>query len=198
MFASLWQKLAQTAVSSDEQLMLGLMSGTSLDGLDIALVALKPPPAWPKLAAFKTYPYPKTLRAEIISAMSHGKAAQISHLDFKLGQWYAKRVLSFFKKFSIAPPALLAIASHGQTVYHHHRQASLQIGNADCIALATGLPVVFDFRSRDIALGGAGAPLIPYYDRYLIAEQSKVYALQNLGGIGNVTFGGGGNRFSGF
>ncbi|MBL0691937.1 MAG: anhydro-N-acetylmuramic acid kinase [SAR324 cluster bacterium] len=180
-------KLYQASTTKDTYQMIGLMSGTALDGLDIALVELgqgKPL----KLLAFKTYDYDPAIRKEILSTMK-GKLAQASAMNFKLGSLYSRLVNDFLKINQLNPQNILAIASHGQTVYHKNGSSSYQIGEADVIAKNTNIPVIYDFRSGDIAVGGTGAPLVAYLDYYLSQHNKNLnYAFQNLGGIGNVTF----------
>ncbi|GAA5449605.1 anhydro-N-acetylmuramic acid kinase [Deinococcus depolymerans] len=189
---------------------LGLMSGTSADGIDAALLEL---PGWPALGgvgggspmpsparlgdaprgrvtAHTFTPYPPALRAAVLAAMrGEADSADLTQLHWQLGEALAA---------AAAPHAAQAdlIASHGQTVQHHPRPdpargwarpATLQLGEAAVIAARTGRPVVSDFRPADLAAGGVGAPLVPFADWALLAQAGVTRALLNLGGIANVT-----------
>ena len=179
---------------------IGLMSGTSLDGIDAALVELPAhPPSDPadgfpwRLEAFLSVPYPPGRRAEIHDAIVKGSAAALCTLHADLGEWLAEAVLALCDDGGCDPAAVDLIGSHGQTIWHQpptaeRRGATLQLGCPATIAERTGIPVVSDFRSRDIAAGGHGAPLVPWVDRLLFAQPGKYRALQNIGGMANVTW----------
>ncbi len=160
------------------------MSGTSLDGIDVALVDIDD--SGFKVKAFWTAPYPARLREALIEASS---AAEIARLHFLLGELYARAVM----KGKLRPDL---VACHGQTIHHEgrpvpylgHRVAStLQIGEASIIAERLGAPVVSDFRPRDIAAGGRGAPLVPFVDYLLFRHKRRGRVALNIGGIANVT-----------
>ncbi|TDE85491.1 anhydro-N-acetylmuramic acid kinase [Deinococcus sp. S9] len=185
---------------------LGLMSGTSADGIDAALLEL---PGWPPLGSGETFPalpggvprgrvaehvftpFAPELREAVLAAMQSGlDAADLTQLHWWLGEALAEAAAP------LAPHADL-IASHGQTVQHHPRPdprrgwtrpATLQLGEVALIAERTGKPVVADFRPADMAAGGLGAPLVPFADWALFAEGGVRRAIHNLGGISNLTF----------
>lgn len=175
---------------------LGLMSGTSADGLSIAFCEAAGREL--KVRAFGNYPYPPALQARIISAKDM-KAPELSALNFELGRLWAGMVKRFCRARKIAYKNIAAIGSHGQTVWHAPGRAghTLQLGEASFIAEETGRPVVCDFRPADMAAGGEGAPLIPFLDEYLYGG-GKPVALQNIGGVGNIAFAGRGVRTFGF
>ena len=172
-----------------ERLAIGLMSGTSLDGVDIALVWLKGSGRGVsyELKDFHTYPMPYALQKRIEAAFT-GQAEEICRLNFDLGSFFADLVLDFCSVKKVEIDEIDLIGSHGQTIRHIHSHSTLQIGEADMIARKTDTVVVSDFRAADIAAGGSGAPLVPYFDRILFRDIPGNLALQNLGGIGNVTF----------
>ncbi|MDD4004519.1 MAG: anhydro-N-acetylmuramic acid kinase [Elusimicrobiaceae bacterium] len=176
-------------------LALGLMSGTSADGLGIAAVELSPF----KVAAFKTYPYRAGLRREILAARELN-ARELSRLGMRLGKLYACCVAAFCKEFKIPYSRVEVIGSHGQTAGHWPDDKpahTLQIGEASFMAELTGAPVVCDFRPRDMAAGGCGAPLIPFFDEFLFGGKAPRILL-NIGGIANITAVGRGVRTFGF
>jgi anhydro-N-acetylmuramic acid kinase len=171
-------------------LAVGLMSGTSLDGVSAALVSLseESPAAWRlELLAFLTAPFSDAQRDRIANTIAGGSARELALLDADLGGWLADAALAVLAKGRVAPAALAYVASHGQTIWHEPQRASLQLGNAAVIAERVGVPVVSDFRSRDVAAGGHGAPLVPRADRLLFARPDGPRALLNLGGIANFT-----------
>lgn len=161
---------------------LGLMSGTSADGLTVCAVQIRPF----KVLRFKNYDYPAALQQKLLTAYSL-RAAELSALHFELGRLYAKTVQKFLKEFSLSAQEIEVIGSHGQTVYHgpHDKTLNtLQIGEPSFLAAQIGCPVVSDFRPMDIALGGEGAPLIPFFDEYLWRRKTPKILL-NVGGISN-------------
>lgn len=162
------------------------MSGTSGDGVSLALCRFQGKSF--RLLNYETFPYPKSLSDKIISG-SALNAAEISRLNFILGEFFGNSVLKFLKNSKIHSGKIFVAGSHGQTIYHgpyEHPRNTLQIGEPSVIAEKTGIPVVADFRTRDIAAGGQGAPLIPFFDQYFFGT-GPVRALQNIGGIANVT-----------
>jgi anhydro-N-acetylmuramic acid kinase len=173
---------------------VGLMSGTSVDGIDAALVEIEGagPGAGVHLLAFRTYPFAPDLRDRIHSAFGPGSTREVCELNFLLGEAFAQAVLRVIAEAGLEPREVDLVGSPGQTVYHIPKSAAgvnstLQVGEAAVIAERTGLPVVCDFRTRDIAAGGEGAPLVPYADFVLFSQSGRVRALQNIGGIANVT-----------
>jgi len=173
---------------------IGLMSGTSLDGIDAALVEIEEGagdrPDW-RLIAFETVPYPPERREEIHASILEGDAASLTRLHARLGEWLAEAVLRVCRVAGVGLPAVDLIGSHGQTFWHQPPQegwrgATLQLGDPATIAERTGIPVVSDFRSRDVAAGGEGAPLVPWVDGLLFATD-HVRILQNIGGMANLS-----------
>ncbi|MFW6080092.1 MAG: anhydro-N-acetylmuramic acid kinase [Gemmatimonadota bacterium] len=180
---------------------IGLMSGTSLDGIDAALVEFDEMDdaggadgavRWRKLA-FAAVPYPAARRARIQRAILEGGAAELCRLHAELGEWLAEAALAVCRSAGVEPATVDLIGSHGQTVWHEprvdgRRAATLQLGCPATIAERTGIPVVSDFRGRDAAAGGEGAPLVAWADRLLFSLPDRRRALQNIGGMANVTW----------
>ena len=182
------------------RLAVGLMSGTSLDGIDAALVRVSGPPEKPRvrLLAFDTTPYRVEVRRCIarVAAGESVNAGIISQLNFLLGELFAEATLKVCRRARVSPKHLTVIGSHGQTVYHQGeptrqggRQISstLQIAEPAVIAERTGVPVVADFRTADMAAGGQGAPLVPMVDYLLLRDEREGRVALNIGGIANVT-----------
>jgi len=169
-------------------MVLGLMSGTSHDGVDAALVSFGR--GRPRLVLHHYTPYPSGLRRRIGGASS-SPALALARLDYDLGEFYSRAALDCLLSAGISPAGLSAIASHGQTVAHipagrKRTGATLQLGAPAVMAARTGIRVVSDFRAADIAAGGQGAPLVPYADRLLFGHLAPC-AVHNIGGISNVT-----------
>lgn len=168
----------------NEFIVLGLMSGTSLDGVDLALCKFTEESAWMhyQLLDAKTVSYPYYLREKLDDALNLS-AKDLQLLDQELGTFYAEQILAFMARQQ-APPLL--IASHGHTVLHQpDKRITMQIGDGRVIASKTGITVINDFRRQDVAKGGQGAPLVPIGDRDLFGDYQ--FCL-NLGGIANVSF----------
>ncbi|MDX8288715.1 anhydro-N-acetylmuramic acid kinase AnmK [Metabacillus indicus] len=175
----------------------GLMSGTSLDGIDAALVKVSGSGLDTELEImeFITYPFPKDIESEIIQSLSveNSNVQLICSLNFKLGKLFAEAVKEVCKKANLPMEKLDLIGSHGQTIYHQPQKedqfipSTLQIGEAAVIAHDTDTMVVSNFRTMDMAAGGQGAPLVPYTEYILYRSDIKGRLLQNIGGIGNVT-----------
>jgi anhydro-N-acetylmuramic acid kinase len=219
---------------------LGLMSGTSLDGIDAALLEVEERPTsrgaqspsattgaepggtavvprsssqdspsaprspaprsgpcspeliW-ELLAFQTLPFTRVQRTSIQRAMSAGGVRDLALLHTRLGDWLAEAVLALLEGAGVQPRDVAAVGSHGQTLWHEPPQegmrgSSFQLGCPATLAERTGIGVVSDFRARDVAAGGHGAPLVPWADRVFFSSAEGPRALQNLGGIGNVTW----------
>src|SRR5688500_4803991 len=171
------------------------MSGTSLDGVDAALVDIGgsgTEDVSVDVIHSLTLPYDEARRTAIHDAIVAGSAESLCGLHGDMGEWLAEAALAVCAKAGVDVATVDAIGSHGQTVWHRppaegRRGATLQLGDAATIAERTGRPVVSDFRTRDIAAGGHGAPLVPWTDQLLFSVPDRARALQNLGGIGNVT-----------
>lgn len=163
---------------------IGLMSGTSLDGLDIASCSFKFTEGavrW-TIDAAETVAYPSELCTALGEATSLA-GEELALLDIRLGRWMGRQVTDFIKKFSCSPQL---IASHGHTIFHQpEKQLTLQIGSGFELFAACGVNVVCDFRKLDVSLGGQGAPLVPVGDRLLFSDYT---ACLNLGGIANISF----------
>ena len=176
-----------------ERLVVGLMSGTSADGIDAALVRLKGvgPDTRVTTLATASEPFTKETCAAI-HALAGGTARDIARWNVDLAELFAAAALRVIQKAGLLPADVDLIGSHGQTIVHLPREggrsaATLQIGEPCVIAERTGIPVVADFRMRDIAAGGEGAPLVPWVDWLLMRPDEGVRLAQNLGGVGNVT-----------
>lgn len=175
------------------RLVVGLLSGTSADGTDAALCQIfgSGEETRIEVRSFSTTPFPRPLR-ERIFALSDANAMELCDVDVLLGEAFAAAACEVVAAAGIALDDVHLVGSHGQTAVHHPRSAgklgaTLQIGEAAVIAERTGLPVISDFRVRDVAAGGEGAPLVPLVDYLLCRKPGVRRALQNIGGIANVT-----------
>jgi anhydro-N-acetylmuramic acid kinase len=158
------------------------MSGTSLDGIDVAIVEIRGRQV--ETVGFTSNAYPARVRAAILEVSNAvTTTAAISRLNFQLGELYARAVRAATER---SGPVEL-IGCHGQTIYHEGRSNTMQIGEAAVIAERTGVPVVSNFRVRDIAAGGQGAPLVPYVDYLLFRHPKRTRIALNIGGIANIT-----------
>ena len=168
----------------------GIMSGTSLDGIDVAIIDVNRRGV--KTVAHMTTPYSDAVRRRIL-AVSNATCTtrDISRLNFELGELYARAVLKCCTRSHVPVDSLQLCGCHGQTIYHEgcgKKRNTLQIGEADVVAERLGIPVVSDFRTRDIAAGGLGAPLVPFVDFLLLASDTIDRVALNIGGIANITF----------
>jgi anhydro-N-acetylmuramic acid kinase len=172
---------------------IGLMSGTSVDGIDAALVEISGTTLdlQVQLLAGETYPYPDNLRAQILAVCGGAKLsmAEFAELDDAIAKCFAQAAISIQAN---SPPAIL-IGSHGQTVFHRPTTVenmgySLQLGRGESIAQNAQITTIDNFRAADIAAGGQGAPLVPKPDAYLLSHPHEHRCVQNIGGIGNVTY----------
>jgi len=181
-------------------LVLGMMSGTSADGIDVALARISgaPPNLNAKLLGHTSKNFPPALRREILRVAEQQpiRAGELSQLNFRLGGLFADAALSACRQFRVPPSRVALIGSHGQTIFHQGRpipycglptSSTLQIGEPSVIAARTGIVTVGDFRPADIALGGQGAPLVPYADYLLYRDERFGRVSLNLGGIANIT-----------
>jgi anhydro-N-acetylmuramic acid kinase len=180
---------------------IGLMSGTSLDGLDIALCSFSGHGLQTqyKLLQFITIPYPESFKSEVqqVFAKKTVDLEKLTLLNAYIGSYHGELVLQALSKWDIAPDTVDFIASHGQTIYHApkrlHQQANypnatLQIGDGDHLAVKTGILTISDFRQKHIAAGGEGAPLALYGDVLLGSKPGEERILLNIGGIANLTY----------
>ena len=173
------------------ELFIGLMSGTSADGIDAVLMEFAPAP---RLVATHYTAYAESLRGRIRRFAAGGYAIdaidELGALDVELGQLFGAAVLALLKEARVEAAQVRAVGSHGQTVRHRPRGPhpfSLQIADANVIAARTGLTVVADFRRRDVALGGQGAPLMPAFHRAVFGDTAEERVVANVGGIANIT-----------
>jgi len=174
----------------------GMMSGTSGDGIDIALVRMEPGKQIKlKLLAHRSFPFPKALRAAVLGAQDARRTttAELARLHWRLGLAYAQ---AFTKMRDMHPEPIDLVGCHGQTIYHQAIPAlyagerfacTWQIGEMAPLARAAGVPVVLNFRPADMVAGGGGAPLVPLFDEVLYRDRKRTRVLQNIGGIGNLT-----------
>jgi anhydro-N-acetylmuramic acid kinase len=177
-------------VAEISKLFIGIMSGTSLDGIDCVLVSCSKQKM--QLIASLHMDYPKALRDRLISLCQEFtiNLKDLGCLHTELGEQYSKAVLALLNKTKISANKISAIGNHGQTIYHYPKGKfpfSMQIGNAAVIAAKTEIPVIADFRSTDMALGGQGAPLVPAFHSAVFGKKGKNIAVVNIGGISNVT-----------
>ncbi len=175
---------------------IGLMSGTSADGLSVAYCRISFNKRRVEVIHFKTYSYSLQLQERIMKARGMS-IDEIVRLDFDLGKLWAKMLENFVKIFNIKKIDL--ISSHGQTVYHNSREnLTLQIGEVEFISRRFNLPVAYDFRRADTVLNGEGAPLIAFMDEFMFGNRKKPVVLLNIGGVSNITLTGGNIRTIGF
>lgn len=163
----------------------GVMSGTSLDGVDVAIVDINGRRI--DTVGHSTFAYSAAVRQRILGASS---PAEISRLNFELGEIYAKAIVKACQRARIPLASIELVGCHGQTIYHEGggaRPNTLQIGEASVIAERLGQPVVSDFRTRDVAAGGHGAPLVPFVDVLLFGNTRTPRCALNIGGIANLT-----------
>ena len=173
-----------------KRLFIGLMSGTSLDGIDCAIVDLAG--GTPALIAAHCHALPENLRHDVLTLCADKQApfAELGRLDIELGRCFADAVAKTLAAAGIVAQEIEAIGSHGQTAFHQPNSAapfSLQIGDPNTIAESTGITTVADFRRRDMAAGGQGAPLAPLLHQHCCASPTKNRAIVNIGGIANIT-----------
>ena len=178
------------------ELVVGLMSGTSLDGIDAALVRFEGSTSedlsW-SLVAFQSTPYGPERQALLLKGMEDGIPEGLCRLNASLGEWMAAAVLGVCEGAGVSPADLTAVGCHGHTIWHIPpeggvRGSTLQLGDPATVAEVTGAAVVSDFRSRDVAAGGHGAPMVTWPDWLLYSEPDRRRAVHNMGGISNVTW----------
>jgi anhydro-N-acetylmuramic acid kinase len=175
----------------------GIMSGTSADGINVAVARIAGVGKGLKirLLGHSEYPYPKQVRRSVLAAMnsSHASVANLSRLNFLLGELYAEAVQKTLSKFRVKANL---VGCHGQTIYHQGEAerflgrniaVTWQVGEGAVLAAKLGIPVVSDFRPADMAAGGKGAPLVPYLDYLLYRDERVGRIVQNIGGIANLT-----------
>lgn len=171
-------------------LVIGLMSGTSIDGVDAALVKISGPPKDLKIKVvdFLIDPFPRPLRERILAVSSRPTTSdEICRLHFELGEVYARAVRKVCRRSRVPLSKIGLVGSHGQTIGHLGPQGTFQIGEPSVIAERTGITTVANFRPRDVAAGGHGAPLAPIFHYLFFRHRTKNIAVHNLGGISNLT-----------
>lgn len=171
------------------ELYIGALSGTSMDAVDAALVRFDPQPT---LVAGVGLPMPADLRAELVALAvpGPGEIDRLGQADVRVGRLFAAAVQALLKQAGVPASSIRAIGSHGQTIRHRPGIATpftLQIGDPHVIAVDTGLPVVADFRRKDMALGGQGAPLVPAFHEAVFRSEQRDRVVLNIGGIANLT-----------
>jgi anhydro-N-acetylmuramic acid kinase len=177
-------------VNTHDDLYLGLISGTSADGIDVALVSFEPTP---RLHASETVAYPNDLRERILAlAQGDGRVAldELGALDVEIGRAFANAANNLIEREGLDSGDIRAIGSHGQTIRHRPNGATpytLQIGDPNIIAEITGIATVADFRRRDVAAEGQGAPFAPAFHAAMLAQDGHERIVLNLGGIANIT-----------
>ncbi|WP_456412134.1 anhydro-N-acetylmuramic acid kinase [Thiolapillus sp.] len=175
---------------SHSEYFIGLMSGTSMDGIDAALVAFQG--EQPQLLHSLSHPWPEALKTGLMQLAGNGviNLQELGQLDIRCGEQFAIAACRLMEEAGMTKGGIHAIGSHGQTVCHHpHHPApfSLQIGDPNTIAERTGTTVVADFRRRDMAAGGQGAPLVPAFHQTVFAHPQRNRVILNIGGIANIT-----------
>jgi anhydro-N-acetylmuramic acid kinase len=169
------------------------MSGTSADGIDVVVAEIGQTQGklQARVVTHLQRPFAPSLRRQILRVCLHGSVTEICELNFLLGERFADAALAAMRKANIKARDVAAIGSHGQTIHHlpnARTPSTLQIGEPAIIAERTGITTIADFRVRDMAAGGQGAPLVPFADWALLTHDSRPRIVQNIGGIGNLTF----------
>ena len=177
-----------TAADDSGTLIVGLMSGTSLDGVAAAVVRFsdRDGRVAAELVGFTQRPYTREQHDRLARALVEGTPAEYCRLGFDLGDWLASAAVAAIAEAGVSSKEIAAVASHGQSIWHEPGHSTWQLGESAVIAERLGVPVVSDFRVRDVAAGGQGAPLVPIADAMIFSSPTQWRALQNLGGIGNV------------
>ncbi|MCF6310680.1 MAG: anhydro-N-acetylmuramic acid kinase, partial [Sulfurimonas sp.] len=172
-----------------DELYIGVMSGTSLDGIDIALCEIKGESF--ELIHSEGYSFDKKLKADILTAINSSTTLKtIGELDTRLGHLYANAINTFILTKQINKKHIKAIGLHGQTLWHEPNSKSpfsMQLGNANVITVQTGVSVISDFRQKDIALGGQGAPFAPAFHQFMFCRLKGNIAVLNIGGMANLS-----------
>jgi len=178
---------------------IGLISGTSTDGIDAALVEItgRGLDSRLRLVRFSTYPYPRELRPQLVRLTHDGRVEDLSRLNVYVGELFGRAAIRIAKEAALPLGEIDLIGSHGQTICHQPEprkmgglkiRSTLQIGEPSVIAERTGITTVADFRQRDMAAGGEGAPLTPYLHQILFHDPNRPRLVVNIGGISNVTY----------
>ncbi|HPI19741.1 MAG TPA: anhydro-N-acetylmuramic acid kinase [Candidatus Kapabacteria bacterium] len=185
---------------SKPRILCGLMTGTSLDGIDVAICSFSNSERKHsfKLIAFQTYPFSNEIRTILKEIISKKRFVDdVSFIHFALSKIYADAITDLCEKSLVELKDIDAIGMHGQTVWHQPKQkeidrlrisSTFQLGSGSYLAKLLDIPVVYDFRSADIALGGQGAPLVPIFDYNFLRSENENVACLNIGGISNITY----------
>lgn len=176
-------------INMKPQYYLGMMSGTSLDGVDIGLVDFSQDP---QLILSDFFPMPEDLREKLTTLVQAGETTlqNLGELDHKLALLYSDCVNAFLQKNALLPNQIQAIGCHGQTVWHSPNSQfpfTMQLGDMNLLAAKTGISVIGDFRRKDMAWGGQGAPLVPAFHEAVFSNSNFATAVLNIGGISNVS-----------
>ncbi len=176
--------------TSSPELYIGLMSGTSMDGIDAALVDLSA--AQPRLISTHAHPWPEAIQQALITArdLPDSELSSLHELDKQTAEVFAAASLKLLENTSYQTQDIIAIGNHGQTIRHRPdiiKPFSLQIGNAQSLASITGIDVISDFRTADIKAGGQGAPLVPAFHQAIFNNHNINRVIVNIGGIANIT-----------
>jgi len=188
-------------MTKQAKILVGLMSGTSLDGVTAVVARFSSHDArvvehpgsgdrggvTTELLAHVEQPYEPAVRVRLEAAMQGATPSEYTRLDFDMGGWLADAAIAALAESGVSREEVSAICSHGHTIWHEPPRGTWQLGQPAVIAERTGMEVIADFRTRDVAAGGQGAPLVPIADAMLFASSDKWRVLQNLGGIGNLT-----------
>ena len=169
---------------------IGVMSGTSIDGVDLTLMDFAANP--PQLVATDFTPMPPKIREKLTALLRSGETSlqQLGELDHQLGLLYADCINAFLTKYHLTPAQVQAVGCHGQTVWHAPNgdfPFTMQIGDMNVVAAKTGITVIGDFRRKDMAYGGQGAPLVPAFHQGIFAAPDRVTVVLNIGGISNIS-----------
>ncbi len=186
----LYQPENRWKFAMDKELYIGIMSGTSLDGIDVALVEVRDEHI--QLIDHSDYPIPSIIKEQVLDIClgQQTNLKQIGTLDHQLGHLYADAVLALLEKTGHSKEQITAIGNHGQTVFHQptgEAPFTTQLGDANIIATRTGITTIADFRRKDMALGGQGAPLVPAFHRSLFQSNASSTVVLNIGGIANIS-----------
>lgn len=186
------QQMTNKVSSVQGKYYIGLMSGTSADGIDLALVDFSTEQQ-PKLIASYYQEYSRVISDKITSLYQPGnnEVDRAFHLDIELAQLFSQAITALLKQENLIPEDIIAIGNHGQTIRHRPTGThafTLQIGCCQTLATLTGIRVVGQFRRKDMALGGQGAPLVPIFHQQLFSKETSASFVVNIGGIANITF----------
>lgn len=174
----------------NKELYIGVMSGTSLDGIDTALVEIEDNQL--RLLASQDYPIPDELKQRVLNICigQQTNLIEVGEIDHQLGKLYAKAINSLLNASGYTASQITAIGNHGQTVFHQPNSPqpfTMQLGDANIIAAQTGIDTVADFRRKDMALGGQGAPLVPAFHQSIFEPSDSSVIVLNIGGIANIS-----------